>query len=616
MSWFFIALLAQFVLGTSAVFDKLLLKKSFSNPVGYTFWLGILGLFGLVLIPFGFTDATPWVVSLALLSGVVFIVALLFYFWALYYGEASSAVVAMGALSPIATLIFSALLLGTMLQEFELVSFVLLVLGGLWLALLADKTARMRILFLVLGSAVLLGFSNVLAKGVFDATTFATGFVWMKIGGALFAALFLLHAPTRKKILHAEAKDEFKNKWGYFLNRGYAGVGSVLVLFAISLGPAPLVDAMQSARFLIIFLGGWLLLHERFSGKILWGKIGAFVLVSLGIIILGAGDYLERTKPDPARPILWGVTFSQKFSQKFDFSPLGRPVSKLVWQDNYDAILDDLEARHLRLIAYWDLIEPAEGAYDFSGLDYQMRRAEEVGADVILVVGKKVPRWPECHEPEWAQVQSARFKVQGLLQYVQVVVERYKDSPALKYWQVENEPFLPFGEGECALSGKMLLEAEMALVKSLDPHHPILVTDSGEIGPWFRAAKHGDIFGTTMYRRVHNDTLGNFEYPLPPWFFRLKEKIVRFIIQDYEKKFLVIELGLEPWLKRQPYETTPEEQQQVFDFPFFVDSLRYAKETGFDEYYLWGAEWWYWMNVKHNDQRFWDEARKLFSESH
>ncbi|TSC69765.1 MAG: Uncharacterized protein G01um101470_978, partial [Parcubacteria group bacterium Gr01-1014_70] len=127
-----------------------------------------------------------------------------------------------------------------------------------------------------------------------------------------------------------------------------------------------------------------------------------------------------------------------------------------------------------------------------------------------------------------------------------------------------------------------------------------------------RSAKRGDVFGTTMYRRVHNDTFGNFEYPIGPGFFRLKEKIVRFLIRDYGKKFIVIELGMEPWLKRQLYETTPEEQLRVFDFDFFQDSIRFAKDTGFDEYYVWGAEWWYWMKVKHNDPRFWEEAQNLF----
>ncbi|GEM_PF-54000 len=618
MSWFLIALLAQFILGTASVFDKLLLKKSYPNPVGYAFWVGILGLVALVFIPFGFQPVSVSLAAFAIGTGAVFMAALFLFFWALYYGEASGAVVSISGISPVATFAFSALLLGTALAAYEAWSFVLLIIGGFLLATTAEQSSRTRVVLLVAASALLFGLSNMLSRQVFDAAGFVTGFVWLKIGGVLAALIFLLYAPWRKSILNPERHNEFTNKFAYLANRAYAGIGSILIYYAISLGVPPLIDAMQAARFLFVFLGGWLLLGERFRGKILAVKIISFIIISAGVVLLGIGDYLQRTAPDPARPIRWGVTFSQKFAKHFasanDEAPGRMTGSDEYWRDNYDAILDDLGARHLRLIAYWDLIEPQDDAYDFSGLDYQMRRAEEVGADVILVVGKKAPRWPECHEPEWARVQSEKFKVQSLLEFVDVVVNRYKNSPALRYWQVENEPFLPFGEGECALSGKELLEAEMALVRKMDPNMPILITDSGEIGPWMRAAKRGDVFGTTMYRRVHNNTLGNFEYPIGPWFFRIKESIVRFLIQDYEKKFIVIELGLEPWLKRQLYETTPEEQFKVFDVTFFKASIQFAKDTGFDEYYLWGAEWWYWLKVKHNDDRFWEEAKKRMME--
>ena len=94
-------------------------------------------------------------------------------------------------------------------------------------------------------------------------------------------------------------------------------------------------------------------------------------------------------------------------------------------------------------------------------------------------------------------------------------------------------------------------------------------------------------------------------------FFGEKERIIRFLIQNYEKKFLVIELGMEPWLPRALRDASLEEQFRVFDFPFFQDSIGFAKDAGFDAYYLWGAEWWYWMKIKHNDPRFWEEAKRL-----
>ena len=603
MNWFLVSLLAQFILGVATVFDKLLLKKSYPNPIGYTFWIGILGLIAVFLLPFGFETAGAGEIFYALWGGALFMLALLFFYWALYYGEASGVVIAIGGLSPMITLFFSSILLGGSLSGYQWISFVCLLLGSFFLAFTGEKETRLRVIAYVLMSAVLFGYSNIVSKQVFDAITFVTGFFWLKIGGALFVLLFLLYAPWRRSILHPEGRDESQNKLGYFANRVYAGVGSLLIYYAIALGVPSLIDAMQAVRFLFIFLGGWLLLRETFQGRVLVLKILAFIVISAGVLLLGVGEYVKNTMPDPNRSIEWGVTFSQKFAQELQ---LGGETAKWGWQEVYDAILDDLGVRHLRLVAYWDLVEPKQGVFDFSGLDYQMRRAEEVGADVILVIGKKVPRWPECHVPSW--VKAVTFEKE-LLEYMEIVVARYKNSPALLYWQVENEPFLPFGD--CSSVSREMVDAEISHVRSLDVEHPILVTDSGELGLWYAAARRGNVFGTTMYRRVYNELFGFIEYPIGPGFFRAKERIIRFLIQDYEKKFLVIELGMEPWLPRALRDASLEEQFRVFDFPFFQDSIGFAKDAGFDAYYLWGAEWWYWMKIKHNDPRFWEEAKRL-----
>src|SRR3989344_3437033 len=109
--WLLVAIAAQFVNGSSAVIDKLVLRKSYPNPVGYTFWLGVLGIFSLVFLPFGFRMLNFSEAGVALLAGSFFILAMLFYFYALFYGEASNSVILIGAISPIFTYIFSSLFL-------------------------------------------------------------------------------------------------------------------------------------------------------------------------------------------------------------------------------------------------------------------------------------------------------------------------------------------------------------------------------------------------------------------------------------------------------------------------------------------------------------------------
>lgn len=85
-------------------------------------------------------------------------------------------------------------------------------------------------------------------------------------------------------------------------------------------------------------------------------------------------------------------------------------------------------------------------------------------------------------------------------EYITAVVTRYKDSPAITHWQVENEPYLSlFAYEHCGELDESFLEEEIALVKSLDPTRPVLVTDSGNLGTWRGAYAHGDSFGTSVY---------------------------------------------------------------------------------------------------------------------
>ncbi|MBU2109518.1 EamA family transporter [Patescibacteria group bacterium] len=603
MNWLLIAFIAQIVLGTSAVFDKLLLKRKFFDPLVYTFWLGLLGIFSLIILPFGFSSLEIGTIITALFAGALFVLAMLFLFYALDYSEASSTLPVIGGFSPVFTLIISYFLLGSFLGFGEFVSFCFLVLGGIVLFLVEKKELRTLSFVLILGSSLFFGLSNVLSKIVFQAGPFVSGFIWIKIGGVLFVLLLLLRKSFRQRIFSSTRQTKTTHHFLYFTNRAYAGLGSILVYFAISLAHPALVDATQSLKYIIIFFFAWILLKERFKGKILTGKIIATFFIALGILWLALVNYSQNIPLDPKQNIEWNLTFSTKFSRQ-----LG-----LDWQKNFEAILDEIKPSKIRLVAYWDEIEKEPGQFDFSETDWLIQKTQEKNIPVILTVGLKVPRWPECHEPKWAKLQNSNDKLQSILIFIEKAVERYKNYPNLYAWQVENEPFLFFGE--CGTIDKKILDEEISLVKSLDPEHPILITDGGEAGLWYKAARRGDIFGTTMYRNVYprfiGPIFGNIEYPISPAFFRIKEKITRFLINDYSKRFIVIELQAEPWSHVELVKTPIEEQIKLFSPEYFKDTIRYAKETGFDEYYLWGAEWWYWMKENQDHPEYWEEARDL-----
>jgi hypothetical protein len=295
-----------------------------------------------------------------------------------------------------------------------------------------------------------------------------------------------------------------------------------------------------------------------------------------------------------------GVTFSHRYS-----SDIG-----MDWKKTFEAMLDDLGVRKVRIPVYWDLVEKESGKYDFSDVDWQLEEAMKRNAEVILVVGQKVPRWPECAIPDWAMESDEKRKA-ALLRFVEVVVKRYRNNPEIKFWQVENEPFLKFGI--CPKADANLLDREIALVRSLDSTRKIIITDSGELSLWVGSAKRADVFGTTMYRNVYKEGFGYYVYPIGPRFFRFKYGIIKLFAK--QENAIVIELQAEPWIAGWTTNQPLHEQYKSMNADKLRENVTYARKVGFPEIYLWGVEWWYWLKVEKNQPEAWDTAKELFQKN-
>lgn len=296
-----------------------------------------------------------------------------------------------------------------------------------------------------------------------------------------------------------------------------------------------------------------------------------------------------------------GVTFSHRYSQDIG----------LDWKSNYLAILDDLKVRKIRIPVYWDLVEKEKDTYDFSDVDWQLDEARKRNVEIILVVGQKVPRWPECFVPKWIgesveEIQdNNETKKKELLEFIGLTIQRYRDHDAVEFWQVENEPFLPFGI--CPKLDVDLLDQEIATVRMLDSSRKIIITDSGELSLWVRAAKRSDVFGTTMYRTVYKEGLGQFEYPLGPRFFLFKTWLIETFANQHEA--VVVELQGEPWISGWTVHRPLEEQFDSMNVKKLEENIEYAKASGFSDIYVWGVEWWYWLKETQNHPDLWNTAK-------
>lgn len=321
-------------------------------------------------------------------------------------------------------------------------------------------------------------------------------------------------------------------------------------------------------------------------------------LFALSIFFLCFFGFLFFWHPKIPEKIDWGVLFSQKQCEYLN----------LDWKKVYLEILDDLKVKNIKLISHWDLIEPKEGKFNFEDLDWQIREAEKRNVKVILVIGMKTGRWPECHEPDWIKNQESKVKNQKLLEYIEKMVERYKNSSAILAWQVENEPFFPFGI--CPKIEKNTVKKEFELVKTLDSR-PTVFVDSGEYSFWINAAKLADIVGTTLHRKVYSDQLKiYFSLPFPPSYYFLKKF---FINKFFKKEVILAELQAEPWCKTPFLLECPEKDQEItMNLEQFKKNIEFAQKANFNKIYLWGVEWWYQKKIK-NQPQFWEKVKEIFN---
>lgn len=313
------------------------------------------------------------------------------------------------------------------------------------------------------------------------------------------------------------------------------------------------------------------------------------VIFSLLFFIIFSFVFLHSDYANPKNnKMIFGVSFSPYYSRY-----LGLDVNEV-----YKFILDDLNFKHLRLTARWDEIEPFQNKFNFSELDYLMNEAAKRGVKVVLVIGQKTPRWPECNVPIWTENLSDEKYYLALNNYLKNVVEHYKNNVALESWQVENEPFLKFGK-LCRSLDSEKLNKEIMTVKNVDPERSVLITDSGELSMWSRTAKVGEKFGSTVYRVVWNKYLGYLNYDfLPANFYRFRALMYGLDL----KNVFVAELQAEPWMPdlEMSVDNIPE-QMKSMSLNRLKKQVVFAQKTGFSRSYFWGVEWWYWLKVHGND---------------
>jgi len=336
----------------------------------------------------------------------------------------------------------------------------------------------------------------------------------------------------------------------------------------------------------------------------LWHKI---VLVAVLVVtaafgtMYGIGQWYINSQAN--KPLQLGVSFIPDYAQSLGVNP----------QQNMDALLN-IGVKNFRLVSYWSDAEQQQGTYDFSQLDWQFRKAEAAHAHIILTLGLRQPRWPECHIPAWANNEAASVWQAQLYAYMKATINRYKTSPALQSYQLENEYFLK-GFGICTDYSRQRLISEYNLVKATDPNHPVIIGRSNNALGFPVGQPQPDEFSISIYKRVWDAgvTKRYLEYPFPAHFYAFIAGVQQIFIH---KNMMIGELQAEAWPSRGQsiQNTSLAEQNKSLDATRLQDTFTFGKATGMKQINMWGAEYWYYRKVVLHDPSLWNVAKQEFQQ--
>lgn len=182
--------------------------------------------------------------------------------------------------------------------------------------------------------------------------------------------------------------------------------------------------------------------------------------------------------PEPPAPLV-GFSYSPKLTTWLGRDPTA-DLSTLLTKTNPDLV---------RLPVYWDLTQPSPGVLDFTVTDELLgvvadhNRSAPRPTRVILTIGARNFVYPELHTPPWSgpREQPALDYAQSgsaYRAYFDGTILRYRSSPLLYAWQVENEAF-DYVVNEATGDDQVTPEQmawEVGEVHHLDPGHRAVTT--------------------------------------------------------------------------------------------------------------------------------------------
>ena len=274
-------------------------------------------------------------------------------------------------------------------------------------------------------------------------------------------------------------------------------------------------------------------------------------------------------------------------------------------------------------------MEPAPGTFLTEELDWQVDAAEAAGKQVILGVGAlKNFSYPEFFVPRHhlprplpegtlVEPTSHPSLLAAAAGFLRRVVHRYRDREAIIAWQVEHEAVDPLGAEHSWRLSASWVEAELAVVRDLDPTRPIMLNGflptslPVRLQQWWRTRDQGDslsvaqrladIVGIDYYPGTGSSRLGSrslyLDGSMAPWQASPRRDLLAWA-RPPGRRLMVSEGQAEPWetvtvppdpAGRGMYSCMPEQVIENYN-----RWMRWARQetAPLHAYLFWGAEYW------------------------
>jgi drug/metabolite transporter (DMT)-like permease len=300
MAWLVFAFSGPVLWAISTHFDKYLVERYFKHT-DVAVLLLFTALIGVLTLPFiAWFEPTvlaprPASIALIVLSGVLYMGAMLFYLHALQSDEASVVAPFFQAV-PLFGYVLAYFILGERLSTLQITGGALIIVGTLIVSLrFGQKTHRfkLRLVLLMLCCGLAAATASLIFKMFAIEVAFWTTTFWMFVGEAVFGAALLCVGSYRRQLV-----DLFRSNAAALLSINGSNElinlgGSLGNRYALMFAPLSIVQAISSTTALFVFAFGVLLSilfpqfgRETLSWRDLLQKGAAAVLVGLGVALV------------------------------------------------------------------------------------------------------------------------------------------------------------------------------------------------------------------------------------------------------------------------------------------------------------------------------------------